>query len=96
MKLSRSNMILGTIEKFSAELCFLDVDNSLQFTFVFFARNAYIEKKLGVQDCHDNIYVRFDSGYHRANFDRFMPHGLRKIQSLCTFRLFYLQSLYLL
>lgn len=73
MTLSRSSMILGTIEKFLAELCFLDVDNSWQFTFVFFAGTAYIEIKLGVQDCHDNIYVRFDSGYNRANFDRVMP-----------------------
>lgn len=96
MTLSRSSMIWGTIEKFLAELCFLDVDNSLQFTFIFFAGTAYIEIKLGVQDFHNNIYVRFDSGYNRANFDRVMPHGLIKIQSTCSFRLFSLQSLYLL
>ena len=44
--------------------------------------------KFGLQVYHDNIQVKFDIGYDRAIFDRVMPLGHRKIQSICSFRSF--------
>jgi hypothetical protein len=44
--------------------------------------------EFGIQFYHKNILVKFCFGYDQAIFDRVMPHGLRNIPIICSFRSF--------
>jgi hypothetical protein len=57
VRISRSSSVLGTIEPFLSVMALglQNNYNNVQFPFIFFALDAHIEMKFGIQIYHENI-----------------------------------------